>query len=756
DLIGLPPTPEEMDHWLGRLSPRLNEDAYRALVDELLASPHHGERWARHWLDVVRFAESGGFENNLARRNAWPYRDYVIESLNSDKAYTQFIIEQLAGDQVAADVATGFLVAGPRDEVKSPDEELTRMQRLNELDDMISTTTTAFLGLTAGCAKCHDHKFDPISQRDYYSLAAIFAGVQHGDRELETPKGKENRKRRKEIAREIAAAEREKRSLAARVEPLARVAEEPKKLKPARMPVHPLGNVDRFAPVTAKFVRFTVRATNNLEPCIDELEIYSAEAKPRNVALASTGAIATASGVFDDGKVSIHQLAHINDGHYGNSWSWISNEVGRGWVQIELPSPTPIERVEWARDREGLFSDRLPTSYKIEVATEPDKWQTVATSDDRQPYDPKAKPAVRQLYELSPEATQEYHALDSKIDLINAELAKIIPQMVFVGNFAEPKEPTYRLHRGDPMQRREEIAPGAIAAVGKPLTLARNASEASRRMALARWIADDENPLTARVMVNRIWHYHLGQGLMRNPSDFGFNGGRPSHLELLDWLATEFMAGGWRMKPIHRLIMLSSAYRQSNRIDQHAAEIDAANSLLWHFRSRRLEAEPIRDSVLAVSGALDTKMGGPGFDVFEPNDNYVKVYVPKQTFGPAEWRRAIYLSKPRMQFDATFGAFDCPDSAQPLAKRNSSTTAIQALNLLNAPFMTQQAELFAKRLARESPDDVAGQVKRAFWLAFGRLPDSDEERGAIDLISKEGLPALCRALFNANEFIYMP
>ena len=631
------------------------------------------------------------------------------------------------------------------------------MQRLNELDDMISATTTAFLGLTAGCAKCHDHKFDPISQRDYYSLAAVFAGVQHGQRELKTPKDKENRRRREEIAREIAAADREKRSIAARVEPLARVAgADTKPVKPQRMAVHPSGNVDRFAPVTAKFVRFTVRATNNLEPCIDELEIYSAGKAPRNVALASAGAVATASGVFNDGKVAIHQLAHINDGRYGNSRSWISNEVGRGWVRIELADPALIDRIEWARDREGFFTDRLATSYTIEVATEPDKWQTVATSDDRQSYDPKAKPAIRQLYELSHEETYRYQTLDSQIDALDAELAKIMPQNVYAGNFAEPKEPTYRLNRGDPMQRREEMAPGAIAAVGKPLAIESNAPEASRRLALARWIANEQNPLTARVMVNRIWHYHFGQGLMRNPSDFGFNGGRPSHPELLDWLATEFMAGGWRMKPIHRMIMLSSAYRQSNGIDPRAAEIDGTNSLLWHFRSRRLEAEPIRDSVLAVSGALDMRMGGPGFDVFEPNDNYVKVYVPKQIFGPAEWRRVIYLSKPRMQFDATFGAFDCPDSAQPLAKRNSSTTAIQALNLLNAPFMMQQAELLAKRLERESPADAAGQVKRAFRLAFGRLPEDEEERGAVALISKEGLPTLCRALLNANEFIYMP
>jgi hypothetical protein len=752
DLIGLPPTPEEIQAFVSDQSPV----AYERLIDRLLASPQYGERWARHWLDVVRFAESGGFENNLARPNAWPYRDYVIESLNSDKPYTQFIIEQLAGDQVGAGTATGFLVAGPRDEVKSPDEELTRMQRLNESDDLISTTATAFLGLTAGCAKCHDHKFDPISQRDYYSLASVFAGVQHGERELETPKAKENRKRREEITREMATAEREKRSIAAGAEPPARVADDGKKLKPERMPIHPAGNVDQFAPVTAKFVRFTIRATNNLEPCIDELEIYSAEKPSRNVALASAGAIATASGVIDDGKVSIHQLAHINDGRYGNSWSWISNEVGRGWVQIELPSPTLIDRVEWARDRKGEFNDRLPTSYVIEVAQEPDKWQTIATSDDRAPYDPKGKSPAANSDNLPTDEAKRFHELAAKIDGLKEELAKIQPQMVYAGTFAEPKEPTFRLHRGDPMQRREEMTPGAIAAAGKPLTIAHEAPEAARRLALARWIADEQNPLTARVMVNRIWHNHFGQGLMRNPSDFGFNGGWPSHPELLDWLATEFMAGGWRMKQIHRLIMLSSTYRQSNRTEPRAAEVDGTNSLLWHFRLRRLEAEPIRDSVLAVSGALDTRLGGPGFDVFEPNDNYVKVYIPKQTFGPAEWRRAIYLSKPRMQFDATFGAFDCPDSAQPLAKRNSSTTAIQALNLLNAPFMTQQAEMFAKRLSREAPDDAAARVKRAFWLAFGRPPDNDEERGAVALTSKKGLTALCRALLNANEFLYMP
>ena len=752
DVLGLPPTPEEIQEFSADEAP----DAYEKLVDRMLASPQYGERWARHWLDVVRFAESSGYENNVARPNAWPFRDYVIESLNADKPYTQLIMEQLAGDQLGAGVATGFLVAGPYDGVKSPDEELTRMQRVSELDDMLSTTTTAFLGITAGCAKCHDQKFDPISQHDYYALQGIFAGVQHGEREIDDAKAMQRREQRAAIARRIAAFERAKRAVASKYEPLAAVGDSLRPVDAKRPAVHALGNVDRFAPTMAKFVRFTIRATNNLEPCIDELEIFSVGDESRNVALASSGGIATASGIFAEGKVPIHQLAHLNDGLYGNSKSWISNEPGRGWVQIELPKPTLIDRIEWARDRDGVFNDRLAVSYVIEVAAEPGKWTTVASSDDRLPYDPQAKRPAMAIERLPAGAASEFKSLDSQIRELETELAKIKPNMAYAGTFTQPVGPTYRLHRGDPMQRREEVRPGAIAAVGKPLELDSAAPEAERRLAVAKWIADERNPLTARVMVNRIWQHHFGQGLMRNPSDFGFNGGRPSHPELLDWLATEFMAGGWRMKPVHRLILLSNTYRQSHRPDPRAVVIDGGNALLSHFQSRRLEAEPLRDSILYVSGSLNTKMGGPGFDLFEPNDNYVKVYKPKQSFGPAEWRRMIYYSKPRMQFDATFGAFDCPDSAQPVAKRNVSTTALQALNLLNAPFVVQQADVFAERLAREAPRSASAQVRRAFWLAFGRVPDAAEERAAVALAADQGLPLFCRAIFNSNELLYLP
>jgi hypothetical protein len=255
-------------------------------------------------------------------------------------------------------------------------------------------------------------------------------------------------------------------------------------------------------------------------------------------------------------------------------------------------------------------------------------------------------------------------------------------------------------------------------------------------------------------MVNRLWHYHFGRGLVATPSDFGFGGGLPSHPELLDYLACEFMASGWRPKAIHRLIMLSSTYRQSSRHDSRAAAVDADNRLLWRFAPRRLEAEALRDNILAASGTLDLRMGGPGYDAFEPNTNYVKVYKPKEVFGPAEWRRMIYQEKPRLQSDATFGAFDCPDASQQVAKRNTSTTALQALNFLNGPFMLQQSELFAARLEREAAD-LDARIVLAFRLAFSRSPDGDELAAAKKLVSEAGLPVFCRALFNANEFLYV-
>jgi hypothetical protein len=254
-------------------------------------------------------------------------------------------------------------------------------------------------------------------------------------------------------------------------------------------------------------------------------------------------------------------------------------------------------------------------------------------------------------------------------------------------------------------------------------------------------------------MVNRNWQPHFGERLVKTPSDFGINGARPSHPELLDWLATELVRSGWNIKHIHKVIVLSSTYRQSSRPDSDSQKIDAANALLWRFPPQRLEAEPIRDTILWVSGNLDLKMGGPGFDLFERNANYVKVYSPKKEFGAAEWRRMIYQSKPRMQLDDTFGAFDCPDAGQIAPRRGKSTTPLQALNLLNSSFILQQSEIFAKRLEREAGNDSAKQARAAFQFAFARQPDRTELAESVKLIRQHGLPIFCRALFNANEFI---
>ncbi|HEY1381844.1 MAG TPA: DUF1553 domain-containing protein, partial [Gemmataceae bacterium] len=727
DLTGLPPTPDEVAAFVADQDP----DAYERLADRLLASPAYGERWARHWLDVVRFAESDGFETNLHRPRAWPYRDYVIGALNGDKCYDRFVAEQVAGDALGADAATGFLVAGAYDKVKSPDVVLTMQQRADELHDMVGTTASTFLGLTVGCARCHNHKFDPISQTDYYALTAVFAGVQHGERPVESPAEKRERLARLAgLRRELAQVERALDD----AEPLA----EPDAHEPRRPPVNARRNVERFAPVTAKFVRFTVLATNNLEPCIDELEVFTAGPERRNVAPASLGTKATSSGNYAGSER--HKLAHINDGRYGNGRSWISDEHGKGWVQLELPEPVVIGRVVWGRDREQQYTDRLATRYRIEVAAEPGEWKVVASSDDRQPFGTKAR-------------------RDDPLAARRAELVRKVretekPAMAYLGTFTAPG-PTHRLHRGDPMQKRELVAPAGLTAVGPPLHLPADAADRDRRLALARWLTDPANPLPARVMVNRLWHYHFGRGIVDTPSDFGRHGGRPSHPELLDWLAAEFVGHGWSLKHVHRLIVLSATYRQSAAASQRGLATDAQDRLLWRYPPRRLEAEAIHDSMLAISGALDRRMGGPGFDLFEPNDNYVKVYTPKRTFGPAEWRRLVYQDRPRMQPDDTFGAFDCPDGGQIAPARTRSTTPLQALNLLNSPFVVQQAEMFAERLRREAGDDAAAQVRRGFRLAFGREPVADESEAAVRLVREHGLAAFCRAMLNANDFVFV-
>ena len=740
---GMPPTPMETADFVNDT----RTDAYARLVDRVLASPRYGERWARHWMDVVRYADTNGFETNRERKSAYHYRDYIIASLNSDKPYDKFIKEQIAGDALGVDAATGFLVAGPHDIVKSPDINLTLMQRQDELADMVNTTGTAFLGLTMGCARCHNHKFDPILQKDYYAMQAVFAGVNHGERAL-------REKTAAAAGKELASLKSDETAKNAQLDALRKKAATagnataptaPGKLRP---PVNARLNEETFPPTEAVAVKFTILATNSAEPCIDELEIY--DASGRNVALAEGGAIASASGTLPGH--AIHKLEHINDGKTGNEHSWISNTRGQGWVQIGFPAKARIQRIVWSRDRDVRFADRVPTQYRIEVAAESGKWTTVASSEDRQPFNAKGDPgdffaklpaseaaAARQLQ-------ADLAALKTRIDKFS--------ENAWVGNFSSAPERTYRLYRGEPMQKREVVAPDALTVMGT-LGLAVDEPDQQRRVRLADWIASPQNPLTARVLVNRLWHYTFGNGIVDTPSDFGANGSRPTHPELLNWLADEFVKGGWSIKHIQRLILMSATFRQSSAPRADAAAVDADGRLLWRYTPRRLEAEAIRDSMLAVSGALDLKMGGPGFYLMDVVTENVMHYFPKEKYTPAEYRRMVYLFRIRAAQDGVFGSFDCPDGGSVMAKRSRSNTPLQALNLFNSSFITQQSDLLAKRLRTEAGEAPDAQAAFAFRLFYARPPDAYEQRSSAEMIRTHGLQSFARALYNTSEFLFV-
>jgi len=295
-----------------------------------------------------------------------------------------------------------------------------------------------------------------------------------------------------------------------------------------------------------------------------------------------------------------------------------------------------------------------------------------------------------------------------------------------------------------------------VTALGPPLQLPADAPERERRLAFARWLGDPRNPLPARVLVNRLWQYQFGEGIVSTPNDFGHNGARPSHPELLDWLASEFVESGWSIKHMQRLIVLSATWRQVSAPRPDALHKDAGSRLLWRFPPRRLDAEAIRDQMLSVTGVLDLRMGGPGYSAFAPNFNYVRVYDPKQEYGPAEWRRMVYQTKVRMAQDSTFGAFDCPDAGQSTAHRRESTTPIQALNLFNSRFTIDESDALATRVKADAGNDTTAQVRRAWQLALGHEPDAAELADADPVVREYGLATLCRALFNSNEFLYLP
>ncbi len=541
DLTGLPPTAAEVEAFVADSS----SDAYEKLVDRLLASPHYGEQWGRHWLDVVRFGESNGYERNVLINNAWPFRDYIIRSFNQDKPFDRLVMEHLAGDVIGdgdpnVEIGTAFLVCGPYDNVGNQDAVQAAIIQANHTDEMIRVTSEAFLGLTVGCARCHDHKFDPLLQKDYYSLYATFFGVRHDSRTLATKE------------------EREAAELAAR--------EKGDKEKP-----------------------------------------------------------------------------------------------------------------------------KLPTA--------------------------------------------------------------------FAGRFEElANRPFHVLIGGDPQKPGDEVTPSSLnvlANLDSSYRLQASAKEAERRLALAKWMVAPDNPLTPRVLANRLWHYHFGTGIVDTPSDFGYMGGRPTHPELLDWLARQVHKLGWRMKPVHRLIVMSQTYRQASTWRQNAADVDGDNRLLWRHAPRRLTGEELRDTMLALAGKLPAdEQGGPGFRLYQYVEDNVATYVPLDEHGPETYRRAVYHQNARASQVDLLSQFDCPDPALASSRRSTTTTPLQALALLNHRFTRDMARCFAERI-EQNGGSVDARVTRAFVEALGRGPDDEELDIAKKLVESHGLPALCHALLNSNELIYL-
>jgi hypothetical protein len=670
DLTGLPPTPAEVDAFIHDTRPH----AYERVVDRLLGSPHYGERWAQHWLDVVRYAETDGYEADGLRPHAWRYRDYVIHALNTDKPYDQFITEQLAGDELAGSgepranaqrlIATGFNRCGQVHIVGgNTDPDVNRQEVLTEMTGAVGS---AFLGLTLACARCHDHKFDPISQADYYRIEAFFAAAQPANIDLATETEEE-------------AYEHQVAALQAKAEPLR------KKVKALEEPYEKLLTDLKRAFLEPKYQKAIDTPPKQRTP------------EQNRLAVEATNLI----------KVSWDELRE---------------------------ALTPAERAKRAAWREQIHA-----------------------IEERMPPPPAHAWAIHD---------------------------------------ADTVPPTHVLKRGNPKQPGPVVEP-AIPRLFTPSAHQAGGKEAGRltRLDLARWLTRPDHPLTARVLVNRLWQHHFGRGLVATPNDFGVRGERPSHPQLLDWLATEFVARGWSIKHMHRLVLLSNTYRQASRVPPTAPgrRVDPDNRLLWRMNRQRLEGEALRDSALAVSGRLNLEIGGPMVRV--PLEPAVMELIFTEGEPDNVWnvtpdarehvRRSIYLFAKRNVRLPIFEAFDRPDSLSSCPVRPVSTFAPQAFILLNGPFMQAQSKAFATRLLRECGTDRDRLLRWAYRLALARPPRPAEMQMAREFVGRQadllrarlregrpvgvppGIPPgadgadaaaladFCLALLNRNEFVYI-
>jgi len=813
DLVGLPPTPEQMAAFLNDSSP----DAYEKVVDRLLAGPHYGERWARHWMDVIHFAETHGHDQDVPRENAWPYRDYLIRSFNDDKPYARFVEEQLAGDILfpedpQATVALGFLAAGPWDESSLRDIREDTLDRKAaqylDRDDMIGTVSMTLLSATVQCARCHDHKFDPISNGEYYALQAVFAGVDRADRPYESDPALRARriallKRKAElasgglaaakklladpaIAAEVAAwetAQVRTKDIWSVLEPTAVVSTggaEAMKLPDLSV---------RFGGKRPEKDTYKIEATSNLsaitavrlEVLTDDklpqrgpgrqdngnlhLTEFQLEAAPASDAAKRRKlAISRALADFDQAGWDISKAI---DGNPTTAWG-IYPEVGKAHSAVfvlkeplRLPGGSRLFFTLEQQHGGGHLIGRARLSATAEMPP----------ASIKQLPEEVRKVLAKSIGTRTPKERAELalHVLRQKVD---SDLAALPPaKLVYAaahefmpdGSFRPPQgcRPVHVLRRGDIRKPGKTAAPGALACVAglEPcFRLTKADDEGQRRAALAKWVSDARNPLTWRSIANRVWHYHFGRGIVATPSDFGRMGAPPTHPELLDWLAAWLLEEKGSLKKLHRLIVTSAAYRQSSRYHEEYARTDADNQYLWRMNRNRLDAESLRDAVLQVSGKLDATMGGPSVKHFIQSPGIHRTpkadYLNFDPDGAGAHRRSVYRFIFRTVPDPFMDALDCPDASQFAPVRSNSVTALQALALLNDSFMVRMSEHFARRVAYAGP--IEKQVEQAFQLAHGREPTSREQAALTRYATQHGMPNACRVLLNCNEFMYIP
>jgi hypothetical protein len=806
DLTGLPPEPEDVDEFLSDHS----FDAYERVVDRYFSSPQYGVRWARWWLDLARYGESNGFEFDEYRYNAWPYRDWVVDALNRDQPYDEFARLQLAGDVLRPDdpraiEATGFLVAGAYDTAGQNQQSpaMKAVVRGDELEDVIGTVGQTFLGLTLNCARCHDHKFDPIRQVEYYRLASALGGVRHGERDL-ADIDPETTSRRKQLDALVARVKAIEAPARARIgggrQKAPSIAPEPiaawdfdqgldDRLGSLPVTLHGgasltweglhLDGKTGFA-ATKSLKRGLKAKTIEAWLRLDNLDqrgggaisvqtlgggvfdaIVFGEQEPRRWMAGSDGFRRYRSVSAEAESEAIRQPVHIAITYSEDGTIRIFRDgrpYGTPYKSTGPVSFPPGEAQVVFGLRHAPFGDNRMLAGTIVRArlydralNEPEVAASAATVGDA--VAPEAIVAA-----LAAELRQERARLVVEIEKLRSSVDRSRKAYVVVPRDAGV---THVQIRGNPNQLGEVVSAGGVAGIAglsADFGLGADAPEAQRRIRLAAWVSSPRNPLFTRVVVNRLWQAHFGTGLVEMSSDLGFNGGRPSHPELLDWLASELVATGWSLKAMHRLIVTSAAYRQSSRSDPAALRLDASDRLLWRKAPTRLEAEMVRDALLVVAAQLDPKLGGPSFrdeEIVQSVGTPAILYTAVDPGRPGLDRRTLFRSWARGGRSPFLDIFDCPDPSTTAPRRAVTTTPLQALSLMNNALVLHLSGAMAARLAREAGPDPDRQVERAYRLAFGRCPEQAERERAVLVVEQFGPGALARAIFNCSEFLYL-